>query len=101
MRWSFLLLLVLAFSVASALAQDPGEAKAAVSNLPGAQYPRVYADGRVAFRLAAAKASTVQLAGAIVEKPVEMTKGENGVWMVTIPAPAPGFHYYWFLVDGV
>jgi enterochelin esterase family protein len=30
-----------------------------------------------------------------------MTKGEDGTWTVTIPPAVPGFHYYWFFVDGL
>jgi enterochelin esterase-like enzyme len=30
-----------------------------------------------------------------------MTKGEDGTWTVTIPPAVPGFHYYWFVVDGL
>jgi enterochelin esterase family protein len=61
----------------------------------------VDAAGRVTFRLVAPKAGTVQLAGAVAATPVDMEKAGDGVWAVTIPPPAPGFHYYWFLVDGL
>ena len=30
-----------------------------------------------------------------------MTADEKGVWTITLPPVVPGFHYYWFLVDGV
>lgn len=30
-----------------------------------------------------------------------MSKSENGVWTATVGPVAPGFQYYWFLVDGV
>ena len=29
-----------------------------------------------------------------------MTRDEKGVWTVTMPPAVPGFHYYWFSVDG-
>jgi len=29
-----------------------------------------------------------------------MTKAADGTWSVTIPRPVPGFHYYWFVLDG-
>jgi enterochelin esterase family protein len=29
-----------------------------------------------------------------------MTRGNDRVWNVTTPPAVPGFHYYWFLVDG-
>jgi enterochelin esterase-like enzyme len=81
--------------------QVPDDSKPAISNLMNAQYPRVHADGRVTFRLPAPEAAKVQLAGALSTAPMDMTKGADGAWTVTIPRPAPGFHYYWFMVDGV
>ncbi len=86
---------------ALAFGQPPGDSRPAITNLMNAQYPRVHADGRVTFRLVAPNAANVQLAGAIVAKPVDMAKGEDGAWVVTIPAPPVGFHYYWFTVDGL
>src|SRR5436305_13121390 len=86
---------------ALAFAQPADEAKPATSNVLNAQYPRVYSDGRATFRLAAPNAAKVQLAGAITASPVDMTKAEDGAWSVTIPPAVPGFHYYWFVVDGV
>lgn len=96
--YPFLLALVLAAPVS---AQPDPSSKPAISNLMNAEYPRVHADGRVTFRLAAPNAAKVQLAGAVTAQPVDMAKGGDGAWMVTIPPPAPGFHYYWFLVDGL
>jgi enterochelin esterase family protein len=82
-------------------AQPADESKPATSNVLNAQYPRVYPDGRATFRLVAPNASKVQLAGALATAPHDMTKGADGVWTVTIPPAVPGFHYYWFLVDGL
>jgi len=92
--------LALMFSVA-AFGQSVDDSKPAISNLMNARYPRVYPDGRVAFRLVATNAAKVQLAGAITPAPVDMTRGEHGAWTVTISPPPVGFHYYWFLVDGL
>jgi enterochelin esterase-like enzyme len=66
-------------------------------NIPGAPYPCVYPDGRVAFRVAAPNAQKVQvrLGGAH-----DMTQGQDGLWMVTIPPQVIGFHYYSIVVDG-
>jgi enterochelin esterase family protein len=91
-RTPFLLALLLA---APLIAQPDPTSKPAISNLMNAEYPRVHADGRVTFRLAAPNAAKVQLAGAVTAQPVDMAKGGDGAWMVTIPPPAPGFHYYW------
>jgi len=82
----------------------PGEKQAvpATTNVPSAEYPRVYADGRVIFRLRMPSAQSVQLEGGqgLCQKPVPMVKGENGVWNLTIGPTLTGFHYYWFNVDG-
>jgi len=82
-------------------AQAADDSKPATSNLMNQPYPRVYPDGRATFRLMAPNAAKVQLAGAITATPVDMTKGEDGVWTVTILPAVPGFHYYWFMVDGL
>ncbi|HEY2015251.1 MAG TPA: alpha/beta hydrolase-fold protein [Bryobacteraceae bacterium] len=71
-----------------------------------AQYPRVSPDGRVTFRFAAPGAQKVQVqpGGAdsgLGKGPYDMVRDDKGVWTVTIPPAVPGFHYYWFLVDGV
>ena len=75
--------------------------KPASSNVFNAPYPRVHPDGRATFRVAAANAQKVQLAGALTPKPLDMTRESDGVWTVTTPRVMPGFHYYWFEVDGV
>jgi enterochelin esterase-like enzyme len=78
----------------------------ATSNVPGAQYPRVHPDLRVSFRLRAPQAQKVQLQpgggdNGLGKGPVDMAKGADGAWTLTIPPAVPGFHYYWFLVDGL
>lgn len=99
---AFALLIAMVSHVASTSeAQDIDASKPAVSNLVNAAFPRVFLDGRVTFRLAATNATKVQIAGPIVASPTDMTKGSDGAWTVTVPSPAPGFHYYWFLVDGL
>src|SRR5262245_7038800 len=99
----FLLLLVLACGLTQAPSDD---VKPASSNLPRAEYPRVHADGRVSFRLKAPDAKKVQLqpGGAdngLGKGPYDMERSSDGTWTVTTPPAAPGFHYYWLLVDGV
>lgn len=73
------------------------------SNVRDAQYPRVLQDGRVVFRLKApeAKAVAVQGGDGLGKGPFPMTRGDDGVWSVTIPPAVPGLHYYWFVVDGL
>lgn len=67
-------------------------------NIPGAQYPCVYSDSRVTFRLAAPDAKNVQVR---LGRAYDMTRGADGVWSVTIPPQVVGFHYYTVVVDGV
>src|ERR1700722_19409254 len=95
---SFLLLCGLAW------AQSDGSVPAP-SNVRGAEYPRVYPDLRVAFRLKAPDAKQVQLQpggddNGLGKGPIEMVRAADGMWGVTLPPVVPGFHYYWFLVDG-
>lgn len=83
-------------------AQPADDSKPAASNVLNAQYPRVYPDGRVAFRLAAPSARKVELQpNGLGPGPFEMTKGDDGAWTITVPPAVPGFHYYWFVVDGL
>ena len=82
----------------------PGDAALpAPSNVGNALYPRIGADLRVTFRLKAADAKKVQMRGGdgLGKGPFNMERGEAGVWTVTTPPVVPGFHYYWFIVDGV
>ena len=75
----------------------------APSNIGNAEYPRIASDLRVTFRLKASGAKQVKLEGGtgLVKESLEMTRGEDGVWSVTTPPAVPGFHYYWFMVDGL
>lgn len=77
--------------------QGGEECKPSSLNIPNAPYPCVYADRRVAFRVAAPDAQKVQvrLSGAH-----DMTRGADGLWTVTIPPQVVGFHYYTLVIDG-
>ena len=77
--------------------QAPDGCTPSALNIPGAPYPCVYPDRRVAFRVAAPDAQKVQvrLGGAH-----DMSRGEDGLWTVTIPPQVIGFHYYSIVVDG-
>jgi enterochelin esterase-like enzyme len=82
------------------------DSRPATSNVLGARYPRIHADLRVTFQLKATDARKVQLqpGGAdngLGKGPYDMVRGDGGAWTVTTPPAVPGFHYYWFLVDGV
>lgn len=60
-------------------------------------------DGSVTFTLKAPDATSVQVAGGdgLTKTPIALTKAADGVWSVTTPPAVPGFHYYWFLLNGV
>src|SRR5262245_23827239 len=75
----------------------------APSNVPGADYPRIHADLCVSFRLKAPNRKQVKLEGGagLAKEPLELVRGEEGVWAVTTAPCVPGFHYYWFVVDGL
>lgn len=84
-------------------AKPPDESSPVTSNVPGALSPSIHTDGRVTFALKAPRANSLQVAGGdgLGRGPFPMTKGADGTWSVTIPRPVPGFHYYWFVLDGV
>jgi len=83
----------------------PGALQAvpATTNVPSAEYPRVYADARVTFRVNLPFAQSVQLEGGqgLCAKSIPMTKDADGNWTLTLSPRVMGFHYYWFNVDGV
>jgi enterochelin esterase family protein len=67
--------------------------------------PEVKADRQVVFRVLAPKAEAVRLnAGDLPGNPGQarnLTKGENGVWELTVGPVDPGTYRYTFDVDGV
>ena len=68
-------------------------------NFPRIQYPRIEDDNRVTFHLNAPNAQKVQIS--IVGSNYDMIKEDSGVWTFTTKSPqAPGYHNYWYLVDG-
>lgn len=88
---------------ASFFAQAAPESTPAPGNVGNAPYPSIAPDLRVTFRLRAPNAKLVKLEGGagLVKEPLEMSRGEDGTWSVTTPPAVPGFHYYWFMVDGL
>ena len=75
----------------------------AASNVRNAESPAISTDRRITFSLKAPEAANVQLAGGdgLGQGPFAMTKGAEGIWTVTTPPAVPGFHYYWFVLNGV
>ena len=68
-------------------------------NFPRVRFPRIEDDNKVTFQFSAPNAQKVQIS--IVSTNYDMVKGDNGVWTFTTPFPqAPGYHNYWYLVDG-
>jgi len=69
--------------------------------------PEVRDDGTVTFRLKSPAAREVLLTGAVLtglgrgNKPVPLTKGDDGVWTLTVGPLPPDMYQYHFLIDGV
>ena len=70
----------------------------ASTNVRGAEYPRILSDNRVVFRIKAPQAQRVQFN---LGRTYLAEKGEDGFWTATSEPQAPGFHYYWLVIDGV
>jgi enterochelin esterase family protein len=80
-------------------AQEPGNYQPAVTNVWGAQYPRIDSAGRAEFRVKAPDAAKVRLNFWSGPK-LDMVKQPDGFWTVTTPPLVPGFHYYTLIIDG-
>ncbi len=78
--------------------QGTDECKPSTLNIPGAQHPCVYPDGRATFRVVAPDAQKVQVR--VVGQGFDMVKGADGVWSVTTTPLVVGFHYYTLVIDG-
>lgn len=74
----------------------------ASTNVESAEYPRVYADGRVTFRIHLPLAKSVQLEGGqgLCKNPIPLSREADGHWGLTLAPAVTGFHYYWFNADG-
>lgn len=97
------ILFLVVLTISSILARGATDLAPASSNVGNAEYPRIASDLRVTFRLKAPNAKQVKLEGGagLVKEPLEMSRAEDGTWSVTTPPAVPGFHYYWFTVDGL
>ena len=90
-------LCALVFLAVATFAQNP-------NTPPPVNSPEVQADRKITFRLLAPKAEGVMLSGGDIPnmgRGKEMTKGENGVWEITIGPIDPGTYRYNFNVGGV
>jgi len=70
--------------------------------------PEVSDDGMVTFRVRAPKAQEVSLAAPTIAsamgtpfKPIPFTRGDDGVWTLTIGPVPPNMYVYRFVIDGV
>jgi len=68
---------------------------------PPIQPYEVYPDRTVLFRLRAPEAASVKLNGDFLQGSKDMTKGDEGIWTVTVGPLAPAVYNYTFTVDGV
>jgi enterochelin esterase-like enzyme len=84
-----------------AAAQPPAGPPGGRGRGPALVSPEVGADRTVTLRYLAPNAAAVTASGELDGKPHPMTKGENGVWSVTIGPLAPDIYTYSFNVDGV
>ncbi|MBR7115621.1 MAG: hypothetical protein IKC66_06700, partial [Alistipes sp.] len=96
----FILSAVVLLIAVSASAQ---EFRSAISNVPGNEYPKVSNDMRAIVRYTSKTAKKVQVQGGdgFAAQPVDMVNDGEGNWTAELKGLTPGFHYYWFLVDGV
>jgi enterochelin esterase-like enzyme len=80
------------------------DSKPSIFNVIGQQYPRVDSQSRAILRLTAPAAAKVQVlfnTPLDPKEPIDMVKGDNGVWTLTTQPLTIGFHYYTFVIDGV
>jgi enterochelin esterase family protein len=83
--------------------QNDSGFKPVSSNIQGAEFPGISADNSVYVRIKAPQATKVQVQGGdgLCPKPIDLVKDSIGNWNAVIEKAGPGFHYYWFIVDGV
>src|SRR5436309_461021 len=95
---SFLLAL---FPLLFAVQEQPQATNTSIlpsSNIRGAEYPRITPDLRVIFRIKAPDAQKVEFD---LGKRYPAQKDGEGFWTATTDPQAPGFHYYFLVIDGV
>jgi hypothetical protein len=93
---TFHLLLPWCLCVSFALAQTPKP--------PGVVSPEVRGDRTVTFRIHAPKATEVLVTGdwmGRTDKPIPLSKGDDGVWVGAAGPLEPNMYLYSFSVDGV
>ncbi len=102
LRLPIVVFLLLA-GVAPAFAQAPA-GRGGGAPQPQVISPELAADRRITFRILAPQAQAVRLAAGDIQglgQATQLTKGENGVWEITVGPIDPGTYRYNFNVDGV
>lgn len=89
---------VIVLTCVTCLGQTPAPRLA--TTIPGADFPRLNADGSVTFRVQAEHAQKVELLLELGQSTYDMAKDADGFWQVTTRPLLPGFHYYAISVDG-
>lgn len=86
-----------------AFGQPDSGFKPAPSNILNAEFPKISENNSVYVRLKAPEAAKVMVQGGdgLCPKPLALTRDSSGNWNAIISNAGPGFHYYWFMVDGV
>jgi enterochelin esterase-like enzyme len=102
MRKLFVLALSLTLS-SVLLAQAPGKgaAKGGGRGAPAEPGYQVSTDRKVTFHLRAPNVSTVTVSGDFATGQQTMTKGQDGVWSLTVGPLRPAIYNYRFTVNGV
>jgi enterochelin esterase-like enzyme len=100
------LAMAMALVASVALAQPPagppaGRGGGGRGRGPAVVSPEVGADRTITLRYLAPNATQVTASGELDGKPHPMTKGDDGIWSVTIGPLAPDIYTYSFNVDGV
>ncbi len=75
------------------------DTQAAVTNVPGYDYPRLDDSRRAHFRFYAPACSRMQVD--ICGRKYDMQKDAEGFWTAVTDPLVAGFHYYFLIVDGV
>jgi enterochelin esterase-like enzyme len=102
LRLPIVVILLLA-GVAPAFAQAPAGRGGGAPQIQVTS-PEILADRRITFRILAPQALAVRLAAGDIQglgQATQLTKGENGVWEITVGPIDPGSYRYNFNVDGV
>ena len=89
------LLTTVAFSISFfAIAQPP-------TTPPAFESAEVHKDNKITFRYFSVNAKEVKVSTQLASGTQPMTKGENGIWSVTLGPVKPDMYPYNFVVDGI